>query len=111
MVYRKLPRNSVIDPEVALLQGAGALDAAGVIAENMSDVEGLLNVAAMWMKFGEHIQGFVEKVEEAEKKAENAAREGEIVKVTTPKIEMGFQCEKPEADPEEITVEEGEEID
>jgi len=108
MKYKSLPKDSDIDPEVALLQGATALDVAGEIAERMNDVEGLLNVAAMWMKFSEQIQEFGEKVEEAEKKAENKAKEGEIVKTSTPKIEVGFQCEP---DPEEIIVEDGEEID
>lgn len=110
MIYKKLPRQSVIDPEVALIQGAYALDAAGTLAENLNDVEGLLNVAAMWMKFGESIQGYAEKVEEDEKKAEAKAKEGEIVKASSPKIGVGFQCAEP-VEPEEITVEEGEEID
>lgn len=107
MVYKSLPKDSIIDPETALLQGAAALDAAGVVAEKMSDVEGLLNVAAMWMKFGEQIQGFVEKVEEADKKAEEKAKEGEIVRTNPGKIDMGF---RPPSEPE-IIVEEGEEID
>lgn len=111
MKYKSLPKDAQIDPEVALLQAASTLDVAGETAERMSDVEGLLNVAAMWMKFGEQIQTFAEKVEEAEKKAEHAAKEGEIVKTSQPKIEVGFQCPKPDDEPEEITVEEGEEID
>lgn len=106
MRYKSLPRDSDIDPKVALFQGALALDAAAETAEKINDVEGLLNVAAMWMKFSEQIEGFAEKVEETAEEAELKAREGEIVKATANKIEMGFCLPSPEADP--ITVEEEE---
>lgn len=96
--YKALRRDADIDPEVALIQGALALDAAGEIAEKTNDVEGMLNVAAMWMKFGESIQTFAEKAEEDAEKAELKAREGEVVKSGAGKIEMGFQrfIEQPE---------------
>lgn len=93
MRYKALPRDAEIDPEVALLQGASALDAAAEVAEKLNDVEGLLNVSAMWMKFSESIQGFTDRLEEAAAKAEHKAKEGEIVRTSTSKIEMGFQPE------------------
>lgn len=105
MIYKKLPKDSEIDPEVALLQGASALDAAGEKAELLNDVEGLLNVAAMWMKFSEQIQEFASKVEEATQKAIEAE---EIVKSKQSKIEMGFCIP---TDEPEIIADEGEEID
>lgn len=92
MRYKALRRNGEIDAEVALLQGIQALDAACEVAEKTNDVEGLLNGTAMWMKLSETIQGF------AEKAAEEARPEG-IVKTTEPKIEIGFQCAKPDTEP------------
>lgn len=96
MRYKALSKDSEIDPEVALLQSISALDAAGVKAQLMSDVDGLLNVAAGWMKISEVIQAFAEKAEEV---IENA-------RVEETKIEMGFQAARPEVEP--ITVEEDE---
>lgn len=106
MRYKALLKDSDIDPEVALLQGALALDAAGERAEVMNDVEGLLNVAAMWMKFSETIHGFAEKVQQAQEKADLKAREGEMIKTTDPKIDVGFQRSVPDVEP--IVVEEDE---
>lgn len=109
MRYKALPKESEVNPEVALLQGALALDAAAEMAEKLNDVEGMLNVAAMWMKFSEGLHGFIEKAQEAEEKAELKDKEGEMVKTIASKIEVGFQGSKPEADP--ITVEEEDEVD
>lgn len=53
MRYKTLPTKGDVDPEMALLQGAYALDAAAEVAEKTNDVEGLLNAAAMWMKYSE----------------------------------------------------------
>lgn len=108
MRYKPLPKESHIDPEVALLQGALALDAAGEMAEKLNDVEGLLNVSAMWMKFSETIHGFAEAVEKAEEKADLKAKEGEMVKNSQPKIDMGFQ-RAPEPEEEPIMANEEEE--
>lgn len=87
-VYKRLMRDEEIGPDTALVQGALALDAAGVIAERQSDVEGLLNVAAMWMKLTDTIVSFSEHVEAQE--ARDPEKNGELVK-SSGKIEMGFQ--------------------
>jgi hypothetical protein len=106
MRYKPLPRDSHIDPEVALLQAASAMDAAGEMAEKLNDIEGLLNVAAMWMKFSEDIHGFAEAVEKAEEKADLKAREGEMVKSSSSKIDMGFRPSTPDEEPIVIVEEE-----
>lgn len=96
MKYKPLPKNSDIDSEVALLQGLLALDTAGEVAEKLNDVEGLIQVSAMWMKYSETIHGF----------AEAAARGGETVSISgDPKFRTGFQA----APVEEIIFEEDEE--
>jgi len=94
--YKVLSRDAEIDAEVALLQGAMALDAAGEIAEYNRDIEGLLKVSALWMKFSEGIQGFAEKMQEQEE---------DLVKMDDKKIEIGF-C----APSEQITIEENENV-
>ena len=47
-----------IDSQTCLVQAANALDAAAERAEATNDVEGLLNVSAMWMKFSETVENF-----------------------------------------------------
>lgn len=91
--YKALPKDSDIDSEVALLQGLLALDAAGEVAEKLNDVEGLVQVSAMWMKFSETIQGF------AEAAGQNISISG------GPKFRTGFQS----GVQEEITFEEEQE--
>jgi len=54
-----MPQGSDIGPEESLVQTAYALDAAGVMAEKLNDVEGMLAVGAMWMKLGETISNMV----------------------------------------------------
>src|SRR4051794_13731362 len=94
-VYRPIKRNADIDAEVALIQAATALDAAGVVAETTNDVEGLLNVVAMWMKYGEALTNFTEYVE-----SQGATKQ--VVK----EVQTGFQRSVP-VEPN-ITVEENE---
>lgn len=101
MRYKTLPKGVEIGPEEALLQSASAIDAAGAMAEQNRDVEGLLEVAALWMKFCEGIVGFSEKVEEAQDKQE--LKEKELVKGNT---RVGFCLPEPDSDDEGITVEE-----
>lgn len=58
--YKPTGPRALIDAEACLLQAASALDAAAERAENTNDVEGLLNVSAMWMKFSETIEGLAQ---------------------------------------------------
>ena len=96
MVYRALKKDAEIDSEMALVQAAGALDAAGLVAEKLNDAEALLNVAAMWMKFSESVLGF----------AEHQHGQEENPLAANPKINVGFQ-RAPVVEPE-IIVEEDE---
>lgn len=47
-----------IDAQTCLVQAASALDAAAERAEQSNDVEGLLNVSAMWIRFSETVENF-----------------------------------------------------
>lgn len=47
-----------IDSQTCLIQAASALDAAAERAEQSNDVEGLLNVSAMWIRFSETVENF-----------------------------------------------------
>jgi hypothetical protein len=58
MKYKGLSKDAEVDEKSSLLQATFALDAAGEVAERTNDVEGLLNVAAMWMKVGEAVGQF-----------------------------------------------------
>jgi hypothetical protein len=98
MIYKKLVRGEDIGAETGLIQSAYALDAAAVTAERQNDVEGMLNVAAMWMKFTDTIVNFHEHVE--------TEKEGEMIKTAEAKIEIGFQRSPAE---EPIVVEEEDE--
>lgn len=60
MRYKALGPKEDVDPEKCLLQAAQALDAAAEVAEVTNDVEGLLNVSAMWIKFSESVSSFAE---------------------------------------------------
>lgn len=59
MKYKALSVVCDITQETVLLQAMRALDCAALAAEKTSDVEGLLNVAAMWMKVTESLEGQV----------------------------------------------------
>lgn len=95
MRYKVLPKDSAIDSEVALLQGLLALDAAAEMAERLNDVEGMIQVSAMWMKYSESIHGFAEAMERV-KEDQNISTSGD------PKFRTGFQS----SPAEEITFEE-----
>lgn len=96
MRYKALSKNCDIDSEVALLQGLLALDAAGEVAEKLNDVEGLIQISAMWMKYSETIHGYAE--------AGEAARQSISIS-GDPKFRTGFQS----SSSEEITFEEEQE--
>lgn len=87
-----MPKEFDIGPEESLIQAAYALDAAGVMAQKQGDVEGMLAVGAMWMKFGEEIVKF---------SVDEESRAAEIVGGREPKMQMGFQG----APVDEITIE------
>lgn len=93
MTYKKMPASGNVDGETALLQGAAALDAAAVVAEKTNDVEGLLNAAAMWLRFSEAIDHYA-TVANAEE-----AKQQEILKGST--IQIGFQANSGEIVAEE----------
>lgn len=90
MRYKSIPNEFDIGPEESLIQAAYAFDAAGTMAQKQGDIEGMLAVGAMWMKFGEVITGFA--AEEAK---------AEILGNKEPKMQMGFQG----APVDEITIE------
>lgn len=91
MRYKPLPDEADIGPEESLIQAAYALDAAASMAQKKGDVEGMLAAGAMWIKFGEAVQGFA--VEEV--------RAAEILGGKEPKMQLGFQG----APVDEITIE------
>lgn len=91
MRYKALPEDNDIGPEESLIQAANAFDAAGLMAQKQGDVEGMLAVGAMWMKFGESISNF--GVEEA--------KAAEILRGNEPKMQLGFQGQPVD----EITIE------
>lgn len=82
--YKAIGPHAEIDTEVALLQTAACLDAAAIVAERMNDVEGLMNVAAMWMRYGEALTNFTEYAEQ-----QDAARKQIVYQ--SPKLSTGFQ--------------------
>lgn len=90
MTYKILPKDAEIDPEVALLQSALAVDAAIKMAEANRDVDGMLNGSALWLKISESIHDFSDRVLKAEQEHE------EVVKAGTSKIEMGFCAPEPD---------------
>lgn len=63
MKYKSMPRTGNVSSEIALIQGLHTLDAAATVAEQTQDVEGLLNVAAMWMRFGEVMDAYANGVQ------------------------------------------------
>jgi hypothetical protein len=89
--YKVLPSNAEIDPEVALLQSALAVDAAIKLAEANRDVDGMLNGSALWLKISESIHDFSDRVQKAEQEHE------EIVKAGISKIQTGFCVPDPES--------------
>jgi hypothetical protein len=78
MRYKTIGKDCDIDAETAILQAAGAADAAGVCAEKLNDTEGLLNVANFWLKIGEAIVQY-----------SNAVNEESVKHIA--KFETGFQ--------------------
>lgn len=81
MRYKPTGPRQDIDAQVCLVQAASALDAAAERAEQTNDVEGLLNVSAMWIKFSETVENFLAYSHEL------AASDG-----SEPKITTGFQA-------------------
>jgi len=99
MRYKVLPKEGDIGPEEALIQATLALDAAGIMAEKINDVEGMLAVGAMWMKFSEAITHYTDP--EAQRTPINAGGNNY-------KTGVGFQAAPPVDDPEVIIAEENE---
>lgn len=80
MRYKPLPRSVNIGVDTLMVQAASTLDAASEVAETQNDVEGLLNVAAMWMKMAEGMDIMMQN---------RPPMEDESVKSST--IKTGFQ--------------------
>jgi hypothetical protein len=68
MKYKPMARDAEVNEASSILQAVYALDAAGVVAETTNDVEGLLNVAAMWMKLGEAAGQFMPMIDSDKEK-------------------------------------------
>lgn len=60
------PIGDILSPEVAFVQAAKALDVAGMIAQRREDVEGLSNVAALYIELSTRMMGGGSEEEEDE---------------------------------------------
>jgi len=60
------PIGDILSPEVAFVQAAKALDVAGMIAQRREDVEGLSNVAALYIELSTRMMGGVTDDEDEE---------------------------------------------
>jgi len=60
------PIGDVLSPEVAFVQAAKALDVAGMIAQRREDVEGLSNVAALYIELSTRMMGGISEDEDDE---------------------------------------------
>lgn len=59
MKYKPLPQKADINFAQMMTQAVSTLDAAAEVAERMNDAEGLINVAAMWIKMADILEGIV----------------------------------------------------
>lgn len=60
------PIGEFLSPETAFVQAANALDVAGMLAIKQDDVEGISNVAALYIELGTRLMGGVPEDEEEE---------------------------------------------
>lgn len=83
MKYKPLPQKAEINFAQMMTQAVSTLDAAAEVAERMNDTEGLINVAAMWVKMADILDGIV-----AEGILSPFPEDGDK---TIPKVPTGFQ--------------------
>jgi hypothetical protein len=86
------PIGDILSPEVAFVQAARALDVAGMLAQRREDIEGLANVAALYIELSGRMMGGAPDDEDEEVDHEALAR----------KRPLGFA---PDPGPEIIPVE------
>lgn len=60
------PIGEILSPETAFVQAANALDVAGMLAVKQDDVEGISNVAALYIELATRLMGGVPDEEEEE---------------------------------------------
>lgn len=87
------PIGDILSPEVAFVQAARALDVAGMLAQRREDIEGLANVAALYIELSGRMMGGVPDEEEDEEVDHEALAK---------KVPLGFA---PDVSPEIIPVE------
>lgn len=84
------PIGEILSPETAFVQAANALDVAGMLAVKQDDVEGISNVAALYIELATRLMGGVPDEEEEEEVDHEALAR---------KVPLGF---RPFLDVEEI---------
>lgn len=60
------PIGEILSPETAFVQAANALDVAGMLAVKQDDVEGISNVAALYIELATRLMGGVPEDDEEE---------------------------------------------
>lgn len=94
------PIGDVLSPEVAFVQAAAALDVAGTLAQKKEDVEGMNNVAALYLELASRLMGGVPDDDEDDEEIDEEA--------LARKIPLGF-C--PQVVEEEEIVPDEEEVE
>lgn len=95
------PIGDILSPETAFIQAANALDVAGMLAIKQDDVEGMSNVAALYIELGTRLMGGNAEEEDDD---EDDVDESALAR----KVPLGFS---PTCSPEIIPIEIEEEID
>lgn len=93
------PIGEILSPETAFVQAASALDVAGMLAVKHDDVEGMSNVAALYIELATRLMGGVPEEEDDEEIDHEALAR---------KVPLGFRpClnEEEEIIPEEESIE------
>lgn len=72
------PIGDVLSPETAFIQAANALDVAATMAIARQDVEGIQNVAALYIELGTRLMGPGPEEEEEEEEVDHEALERKI---------------------------------
>lgn len=94
------PIGEILSPETAFVQAANALDVAGMLAVKQDDVEGISNVAALYIELATRLMGGVPDEEEDDEEIDHEA--------LARKVPLGFRpCleEEEEIIPDEESIE------
>lgn len=67
------PIGEFLSPETAFVQAANALDVAGMLAIKQDDVEGISNVAALYIELGTRLMGGVPEGDEEDEEIDHEA--------------------------------------